>query len=122
MGISPDDTFTYWLPADASKPEGERRGLVYLHNTAGHWRRFTADKEKAEKLPHDQYFPALLELLTRGLVNRVNVPVDIDDSMTLGELIEAVDDLRFTSALTELEKKRSSRQPPSVAASSVKPA
>jgi len=113
-GISPEDTFTYWIVADRDKPEGERRGLVYRHGTAGDWRRFTADKRKAEELRGEDYFDAVLDLCKRGLQSWIGFDRAYDgcveELLMEGELIEIVDELRFSSTLSELEKKRLSRQ------------
>ena len=126
MGIDPNDTFTYWLPADRSKPESERRGFVYRHGTSADWRRFTEDKRKAEKLTNEAYFDAVLDLCKRGLQGWTGFdrPFDgaIDELLTEGQMIEMVDELRFASTMAELEKKRSSRQSTLPADGSVKAA
>lgn len=126
MGIDPNDTFTYWLPADRSKPESERRGLVYRHGTSAQWRRFSADLKAAADHRNEEYFTAIAELCKRGLQSWVGFdrPFDgnIEELMTDGGLIELAEELRATSALSELEKKRLSRQSTSAAASSAQDA
>jgi hypothetical protein len=122
MGIDPNDTFTYWLPADRSKPESERRGLVYLHGTSAHWRRFSADLKAAVKHHNDEYFEAITELCRRGLQAWIGFdrPFDgaLEEILTDGGIIELSEELRATSALSELEKKRLWRQSMLAAASS----
>lgn len=124
MGISPDDTFTYWIPGELSKPESERRGLVYRHGTAGDWRRFVAERDRLQKLPVNEYIDGLIALAKRGLAGWVGIaaPFDgnIDDVLTQGDIIELVDELRYASGLAEVEKKRLSSPSPSGAASSAK--
>lgn len=128
MGISPDDTFTYWFPGELSKPESERRGLVYRHGNAAFWRTFAADKNKAEKAPtSDNYLDGLLELAKRGLVGWVGFDRTFDGAIeelpiVEGEIVGLTDDLRSASVLSALEKKRSLRQSPSTADCSVKSA
>lgn len=121
MGIDPDDTFTYWLPDDASKPEAERRGLVYLHNTVRHWRQFSRDRETAISTGTlDSIDEALIELAGRGLVRMINL--DSLESLRSKDLIDLTGSLRHHAWLCDLEKKDSPSPAPSAGENSAKSA
>lgn len=118
-GISPDDTFTYWLPDDRSKPESERRGLVYRHGTAGQWRKFSADYRTAVAKPTCDFIEAIGTLAEQGLVRRENIPEGkLEDLLTYNQLFTIARDLPTASLTSEQDKKKSPSQSPTDAGKS----